>query len=89
MWNPQEVLLWIQRRMMVHEGGWDRKKEALRLGGLSEDVMQEYYDAKRAYLEGLIRHPESISKTHEFQAVSRTITIGYKRERRANEITLQ
>jgi SAM-dependent methyltransferase len=84
-WNPQEVLLWIQRRVMVHENSWDRKKEALRLGGLSEDAMQQYYHTKKAYLEGLIRHPESISKTHEFQAVSRTITIGFKPERRTNE----
>jgi SAM-dependent methyltransferase len=88
-WNPQEVLLWIQRRIMVHESGWDRKKEALRLGGLSEDAIQEYYRAKKNYLEGLIRHPESISKTHEFQAVSRTITIGFKPERRTNETILQ
>lgn len=76
--NPQEVFLWIQRRMIVHESGWDRKKEALRLSGLSEDVIQEYYRTKKSYLEGLIRHPENISKTHEFQAVSRTITIGFK-----------
>jgi len=36
------------------------------------------YQAKKAYLSDLVRNPERISKTHELQTTSGTVTTGFK-----------
>jgi len=76
--DRRELVLWIERRLQVHENGWRRTREILQRGGLSGTVIQEYYLTKKAYLEKLIEHPENIPWTHELQAVSRTVTVGFK-----------
>jgi hypothetical protein len=78
--DQREVLRWLEKRLSLHEKDWRRMREILLRGGLSEPLLQEYYRAKKAYLENLIRHPEQISKTHELQVASRIVTIGFKPE---------
>jgi len=79
--DQQEILRWLERRLLLHENGWKRVSEVLQRGGLSEPLLQEYYEAKKAYLENLVKHPERISETHELHMVSRTVIIGFKPKR--------
>jgi len=76
--DQQEILSWLKKRLLLHENDWKRLREILRHGDLSDSLIQEYYQVKKAYLETLIKHPEQIAKTHELHAISRTVTIGFK-----------
>ena len=74
----EEILRWLERRLSLHEQDWGRMREILQRGGLSEPLIQEYYEAKKAYLENLVKHPERISEMHELQMASRIVVIGFK-----------
>jgi len=80
--DREEILRWLERWLSFHEQDWGRMREILQRGGLSEPLIQEYYEAKKAYLENLVKHPEQIPKTHELQTASRIVTVGFKSERR-------
>jgi len=83
--DQQEILSWLKKRLFLHENDWKHVKVILQRGGLSESLIQEYYQLEKAYLENLIRHPEQISKTHELHTLSRIVTIGFKpRKKRRN-----
>jgi len=76
--NQQEILSWLERRLLIHENDWKRFRTILQRGGLSDSLIQEHYQIMKAYLENLIEHPEQIAKTHEMQTACRTVTIGTK-----------
>lgn len=76
--DQQEILDWLRRRLLVHEEDWKRFRTFLRRGGLSDTLVQEYYQSMKAYLENLIENPQDISRTHELQTACRTVTIGAK-----------
>jgi len=76
--KQQEILTWLKKRLLLHENDWERTRTILQCGGLSQSLIQEYYQAKKAYLENLIKNPEKISETHELQITSRTLTVGLK-----------
>jgi hypothetical protein len=73
-----EILGWLKKRVFLFERDWDRTKVILQRGGLEGHDVQAYFKAEKAYLGNLIEHPEQISKTHELQTYSRTVTIGFK-----------
>ncbi|MFB0503552.1 MAG: class I SAM-dependent methyltransferase [Candidatus Bathyarchaeia archaeon] len=82
--DRQEILSWLKKRLLVHENDWKRVRAILKRGGLPDSLIQEHYQTMKAYLEDLIGHPERISKTHELEMTSRTVTIGFKpRENRS------
>lgn len=76
--DRSELLQWVKKRLLIHQNEWNRVSEILRRGGLSESIINQYYYHRKNYLENLIKHPEQISKTHELQITSRTVTIGLK-----------
>jgi ubiquinone/menaquinone biosynthesis C-methylase UbiE len=76
--DAAEILGWLKKRVFLLERDWDRTKVILQRGGLEAHDIQAYFEAEKAYLHNLIQHPEQISKTHELQTYSRTITIGFK-----------
>jgi hypothetical protein len=76
--NPQEILSWLKKRLVLLERDKERSKTILQRGGLEEQFIQEYYRANKTHLKSLIKHPERIPKTHELQTYSRTVTIGFK-----------
>ena len=81
--DQDELHQWLKKRLSIHENSWERAKTISKRGGLSMNVIQEYYQAMKKYLENLIDHPEIISKTHELEATSRTVTIGLKPKKQA------
>jgi ubiquinone/menaquinone biosynthesis C-methylase UbiE len=76
--DPQEILNWLKKRLALLERDRDRTKLILQRGGLSETFIHEYHQAEATHLRSLIEHPERISKTHELQTYSRTVTVGFK-----------
>ena len=76
--DATEILGWLKKRAFLFERDWDRTKAILQRGGLERHDIQAYFEAEKAYLGNLIEHPEQISKTHELQTYSRTVTIGFK-----------
>jgi ubiquinone/menaquinone biosynthesis C-methylase UbiE len=74
----QGTLSWLKLRQELFEKYEDRNKVILQRGGLSEQFIQSYNEARSAQVKNLIEHPEEIRKTHELQTYSRTITIGFK-----------
>lgn len=80
--NQRQILQWLKKRLFIHENDWKRVKTILKRGGLSESLIQEYYHVLRSYLENLINHPERISKTHELETAHRTVTIGFRPEKK-------
>ena len=76
--DATEILGWLKKRVFLFERDWDRTKVILKRGGLEGHDIQAYFEAEKAYLGNLIEHPEQISKTHELQTYSRTVTIGFK-----------
>jgi ubiquinone/menaquinone biosynthesis C-methylase UbiE len=76
--NPQEILSWLKKRLVLLERDKERSKTILQRGGLEEQFIQEYYRANKTRLNSLIKHPERIPKTHELQTYSRTVTVGFK-----------
>jgi len=73
-----EILGWLKKRVFLFERDWDRTKVILQRGGLEGHDIQAYFEAEKAYLGNLIEHPGQISKTHELQTYSRTVTVGFK-----------
>lgn len=76
--DTAEILSWLKKRLLLFERDWNRTKVILQRGGLEESLIQAYFKAEKTYLSNLIEHPEQISKTHELQTYSRTVTIGFK-----------
>jgi ubiquinone/menaquinone biosynthesis C-methylase UbiE len=76
--DSTEILGWLKKRLFLFERDWDRAKVILQRGGFEGPLIQAYFKAEKAYLSMLIEHPEQISKTHELQTYSRTVTIGFK-----------
>ena len=76
--NRREIISWLEKRLRIHESGRGRVGAILRRGGLSEQLIREYYQAKKAYLSSLVMYPEQIPEMHELQTTSRVVTIGFK-----------
>ena len=76
--DQQEILNWLKKRLSLHENDQERLRTILQRGGLSETIIQEHFQIKKAYLENLVKHPEQISKTHELQITSRIVIVGLK-----------
>ena len=76
--DQQDILNWLKNRLFIHKSYWKRFRTILQRGGLSEALIQEYYQTLKAYLENLINHPEQISRTHELETTSRIVIIGFK-----------
>jgi ubiquinone/menaquinone biosynthesis C-methylase UbiE len=76
--EQKEIVSWLKKRLLLHENDWERTRTILQRGGLSQSLIQEYYQARKTYLENLINNPEKIADTHELQIISRTLTIGLK-----------
>jgi len=76
--SREEILGWLKRCLHIHDYSWKRFRTILQRGGLLEQLIQEFYQARKEYLEKLISHPGEISKTHELQITSRTVTIGFR-----------
>jgi ubiquinone/menaquinone biosynthesis C-methylase UbiE len=74
----QGTLSWLKLRRELLEKYEDRNKVILQRGGLSEQFIQSYNEARSTQLKYLIEHPEEIRKTDELDTYSRTITIGFK-----------
>lgn len=76
--NRREITSWLEKRLQIHENSRERVGTILRRGGLSESLIDEYYQAKKAYLSSLVKYPEQIPETHELQTTCRIVTIGFK-----------
>lgn len=76
--NTNEVHSWLKDCLRYFERNWSRSKVILSRGGLSEDFMQKYHQARTDYLKNLIEHPQKIAETDELQTYSRTVTVGFK-----------
>jgi len=57
-----------------------RMRTILQQTDFSSSLMDKHHETKAEYLEYLVRHPERISRTHELQICSRTVTLGFKLE---------
>ena len=77
-YNQKEIINWLGKRLHIHENSRERVRTIVKRGRLLESLIQEYYEAKKAYLSNLVRHPEQIPKTHELQTTSRVVTVGFK-----------
>jgi SAM-dependent methyltransferase len=74
----REIMSWLKLRRELLEKYEDRNKIILQRGGLSEQFIESYSEARSALLKYLIEHPEEIRKTDELQTYSRMITRGFK-----------
>lgn len=76
--KSEEILQWINDRLASYKKDEERLSVILERGGLQRSLIREYHQVWKRYLGNLVKNPEQISKTHELQAVGRTVTIGYK-----------